>query len=87
MAPACSLEIISQISQPASSVFLSQKTSQQYFQPAKSAQANRLKVFYLKSFRFLFLKNYRILRFKLSNISNISDGDMSYIKIVVIDEV
>jgi hypothetical protein len=40
--PACSLEIISQISQPASSVFLSQKISQQYFQPAKSAQANRL---------------------------------------------
>jgi hypothetical protein len=39
---ACSFEIISQISQPASSIFLSQKTSQQYFQPAKSAQANRL---------------------------------------------
>jgi hypothetical protein len=30
---ACSLEIISQISQPDSSVFLSQKTSQQYIQP------------------------------------------------------
>jgi hypothetical protein len=40
---ACSLEITSQISQPASSVFLSQKTSQQYFQPARSAQANRLR--------------------------------------------
>jgi hypothetical protein len=37
----CSLEIISQISQPASSIFLSQKTSQQYFQPARSTQANR----------------------------------------------
>jgi hypothetical protein len=36
------LEIISQISQPASNVFLSQKTSQQYFQPARSVQANRL---------------------------------------------
>jgi hypothetical protein len=41
---ACSLEIISQISQPASSVFLSQKTSQQYIQPARSAQANKLSV-------------------------------------------
>jgi hypothetical protein len=37
-----SLEIISQISQLANSIFLSQKTSQQYFQPARSAQANRL---------------------------------------------
>jgi hypothetical protein len=44
----CSFEIISQISQPASSVFLSQKISQQYFQPAKSAQANRPKDFATK---------------------------------------
>jgi hypothetical protein len=36
------LEIISQISQPASNVSLSQKTSQQYFQPARSVQVNRL---------------------------------------------
>jgi hypothetical protein len=47
---ACSLEIISQISQPASSIFLSQKTSQQYFQPARSAPANKLAS--LKSFIF-----------------------------------
>jgi hypothetical protein len=33
---ACSLDIISQISQPASNAFLSQKTSQQYFQPGRS---------------------------------------------------
>jgi hypothetical protein len=38
----CSLKIISQISKPASSVFLSQKTNQQYFQPARLAQTNRL---------------------------------------------
>jgi hypothetical protein len=38
----CSLEIISQISQPASSDFLSQKISQQYFHPARSAKTNRL---------------------------------------------
>jgi hypothetical protein len=37
-----SLEIISQISQLASSVFLSQKTRQQYFQPVRSAKTNRL---------------------------------------------
>jgi hypothetical protein len=37
-----SLEVISQLG---SSVFLSQKISQQYFQPARSAKANRLSVF------------------------------------------
>jgi hypothetical protein len=42
---ACSLEIISQISQPANNVFISQKISQQYFQPVRSAQANMLSVF------------------------------------------
>jgi hypothetical protein len=45
----CSLEIINQIIQPASSVFLSKKnqskkTSQQYFQPARSVQTNMLVV-------------------------------------------
>jgi hypothetical protein len=30
------------ISQPVNSVFLSQKTSQQYFQPARSAQAMKV---------------------------------------------
>jgi hypothetical protein len=39
-----SLEVISQL---VSSVFLSQKISQQYFQPARSAQANRLSRFFL----------------------------------------
>jgi hypothetical protein len=41
---ACSLEINSQINQPANNVFLSQRISQHYFQPTWSAQANRLLV-------------------------------------------
>jgi hypothetical protein len=58
---ACSLEIIGQISQPVSNIFLSQKISQQYFQPARSAQT-RLFVF------APFLDNYDLVMKTLANM-------------------
>jgi hypothetical protein len=39
---ACSLELSAAYFQPVSSVFLSQQTSQQYFQPLIFSQTNRL---------------------------------------------
>jgi hypothetical protein len=47
--PPCSLELISQISQLFTSVFLSQQISEQYFQPWPISQANRAETFMLTS--------------------------------------